>query len=101
MLRYVEAHGTGTALGDPIEMNALSNALIADKRRERRNQLWSRRCESQYWALRVICSNGRYISCIIGDGTVEGFTKCRPNEFKSEDWGNSRGVSTAISQTSG
>ena len=28
---YVEAHGTGTSLGDPIELNALSEALCKDR----------------------------------------------------------------------
>ncbi|MDH0864407.1 type I polyketide synthase [Mitsuaria sp. GD03876] len=31
---YVEAHGTGTALGDPIEIEALTTAFLADGRRE-------------------------------------------------------------------
>lgn len=32
---YVEAHGTGTALGDPIEVEALSAALLRERPRER------------------------------------------------------------------
>ncbi len=27
-IRYIEAHGTGTSVGDPVEINAIGNALI-------------------------------------------------------------------------
>jgi acyl transferase domain-containing protein len=33
---YIEAHGTGTFLGDPIEMHALYESLVAGVRRDRR-----------------------------------------------------------------
>src|SRR5262249_23284662 len=32
---YVEAHGTGTPLGDPIEMDALKDVLLADRPADR------------------------------------------------------------------
>src|SRR5207244_12696565 len=37
-ISYVEAHGTGTALGDPIEVRALSAAL--GRNRDADNPLW-------------------------------------------------------------
>ncbi len=34
-LRYIEAHGTGTAIGDPVELGAITDALTAAGVRER------------------------------------------------------------------